>query len=133
MEATASLEAKTQLVAELEGKVAALQTSLNEAVAGAQTNGSPIEEVEKAKAAIESELVEVKAALDEARTDSDGGSSLLKSVQEEVCIRPVTRDYKHPNLRSLARRCQVCEYCPDREDSGLAGADRDIGSRGASC
>lgn len=79
-EATASLEAKTQAVAELESQIAALQASLDEA----QKKDSTATELEKAKAEVESELASLKAALDEARAGQDSDGDLLKAVQQEL-------------------------------------------------
>ena len=81
-EATASLEAKTQAVAELESQIATLQASLIEA----QNKGATVEELEKAKAQVESEVASLKAALEEARSGQDSDSALLKTVQQEVFV-----------------------------------------------
>lgn len=116
------MEAKTQVVAELESKVAALQTSLDEAVADANAKESSVEELEKAKAAIESELAEVKAAVEAARADRDGDSTVLQSVQEEVYT-SLLPSCTHVNNRWSARSREGRKCFSDRDDSGFAGAD----------
>lgn len=120
-EATASLETKTQAVTELEGQIAALQASLDGALADAENKGSAVEELEKGKAEVESELSTLKAALEEARADKDGDSAVLKTVQEEVCLTPFSyMRSKHPHIACC---CQVCESYSDGVGSESSGSD----------
>ena len=79
------MTAKAEAVAELEGKIAALTASLEEARGELATKSSAVDALEVSKKETEEQLAALQAALDEAKSQRDGDVASLEAVRTEVC------------------------------------------------
>lgn len=83
-DATESLVSKSEAVAALEGQVGQLSSSLETALADAESKQSLTQELEKEKLSLEAQLKEATEALEKVVSEHHDAASALKLVQQDV-------------------------------------------------
>ncbi|PSS37576.1 hypothetical protein PHLCEN_2v592 [Hermanssonia centrifuga] len=100
-EATASLTAKGETIAELEGQVATLKSSLDETQAELTAKLTAAGELEQAKAASEQELATLRESLQQLKDEHGAVNSRLEAVQEELATAKAANSEQTELVKSL--------------------------------
>lgn len=79
-----SIATKTEAAAELEAQIAILQSSLETALANAETNKELAGQLAQEKSLLEAQLMETKEAVSNVQSEQTAGKSALESLQGDV-------------------------------------------------
>ncbi|KAJ3545860.1 hypothetical protein NM688_g5577 [Phlebia brevispora] len=120
-EAEASLAAKTDTVTDLEGQIAALNTSLEEARAELAQKTSAVETLEAAKEEIERKLAALQKSFDGSKAQRDADISALETVRAELTATQEANSTQTALVQSLQTQIQTLEEQVRKAQESLEG------------